>query len=143
MKQPYPQDLQDGLDNFRSAAQKLAMSWAARLQEPAPTVYHYTNDAGLKGILESGRVWLTNVFKLNDPSEVYHGFSRAIDTLKRKASTGQPEHKKFADGLDAFIRRHGIEKLSHYFICSFSSCGDDLGQWQKASGFAKQKSLRP
>ena len=130
MKPPYPQDMRDALDNFRSAAEGLVSSWTRTLQAPAPTIYHYTNDVGLRGVLQSGQFWLTNIFKLNDPSEIYHGFFCAIDLLKSKASTGQPEHKNFADRLRGFIDRHGIEKLGHFFICSFSSSGDDLGQWR-------------
>jgi hypothetical protein len=34
---------------------------------PPPIIYHYTNDAGLRGILESGKLWLTDIFDLNDP----------------------------------------------------------------------------
>jgi len=127
MKPSYPQDMRDALDNFRSVVEGLVSSWARTLQAPASTIYHYTDDAGLRGILQSGQLWLTNIFKLNDPSEIYHGFFRAIDLLKSKASNSQPEHTKFADGLGGFIDRHGIEKLGQFFICSFSSSGDDLG----------------
>lgn len=31
---------------------------------------------------------------------------------------------------ERFLRRVGPERSGHYFICSFSSCGDDLGQWR-------------
>jgi hypothetical protein len=36
-------------------------------------VYHYTNDDGLQGITCGGKLWLSNVFKLNDPSELKYG----------------------------------------------------------------------
>ena len=122
--------MRDALDAFCREAETLVASWVKVLGEPAPTIYHYTNDVGLRGILETGQLWVTDIFKLNDPSEVYHGFSRAVDILKSKAANGPPERKKFADGLVAFVKRNGIEKLGHYFVCSFSSCGDDLGQWR-------------
>jgi hypothetical protein len=45
-------------------------------------IYHYTNSAGLKGILESGNLWFSDIFGLNDPSELRHGLGCAIDILK-------------------------------------------------------------
>jgi hypothetical protein len=119
IKQLYPQDMRDALDLFCREAQNLVAEWVKALSEPAPLIYHYTNDAGLRGILETGQLWLTDIFKLNDPSEVYHGFSRAIDILKVKVANGPPECIKFAGGLSAFIERNGIERIGQYFICSF------------------------
>jgi hypothetical protein len=130
IKQPYPQDMRDALDVFCRKAQNLVVKWVKTLSEPAPLIYHHTNDVGLRGILETGQLWLTDIFKLNDPSEVYYGFSRAVDILKIKVASGPPECIRFADGLIAFVERNEIEKLGHYLICSFSSCGDDLGQWR-------------
>lgn len=49
------------------------------------TVYHYTDDVGLSGILETGKLRLSNLFKLNDPSELRHGLSIASDILKTRA----------------------------------------------------------
>ncbi len=36
------------------------------IDTPAPSlIYHYTNDCGLRGILESGQLWFTDIFNLN------------------------------------------------------------------------------
>jgi hypothetical protein len=52
--------------------------------EPAPNiVYHYTDDAGLRGIIESGTLWYTDVSYLNDPSEFKYGVSIATNVLER------------------------------------------------------------
>jgi hypothetical protein len=45
---------------------------------PPDIIYHYTDDAGLRGILESGKLWFTDIFKLNDPSELRHGLELAF-----------------------------------------------------------------
>ncbi len=84
----------------------------------------------LKGILESGRFWLTNIFSLNDPSELSHGFSHAVNVLNALASAGPPESKFFAEQFRAFGTQGGIQASAHYFVCSFSADGDDLGQWR-------------
>jgi hypothetical protein len=80
--------------------------------------------------LEAGQVWLTDIFNLNDPSEVCHGFSHAINILKSKVADGPPERKTFSEDLEGFFQQGGIQRSGHYFMCSFSSCGDDLGQWR-------------
>jgi hypothetical protein len=116
----YPQDMRDALDVFSQGAENLVAGWVKTLGAPAPVIYHYTNDVGLHGILESSQLWLTDIFRLNDPSEVDHGFSRAIDVLKRKVASGPQDRGKFAEGLAGFAKRYGIEKLGKFFICSFS-----------------------
>jgi hypothetical protein len=45
-------------------------------------LYHYTNGQGLRGILESGRVWFTDYQHLNDPSELTHGIEVAHDMIR-------------------------------------------------------------
>lgn len=128
----YPQDMRHALDQFRDDAEQIISSFVKTLesQKPPPIIYHYTDDVGLRGILETGQLWLTNIFNLNDPSELSHGLSHAVRILNRKAASGPPESKLFAKDLAAFIQRGGIRKSGHYFMCSFSSRGDDLGQWR-------------
>ena len=64
-----PQDMQDALSRLRSDAEQIVSTFATALESyhPEPTIYHYTNYVGLRGIIESGRLWLTNIFDLNDP----------------------------------------------------------------------------
>jgi len=57
-------------------------------------------DVGLRGILETGQLWLTDVFSLNDPSELNHGFSLLLKALLNKAVS--PDAKNFAQGLVDF-----------------------------------------
>jgi hypothetical protein len=127
-----PADMVAELGTFDKAAERLSAAFVKALEaKPPPTmIYHYTNDAGLRGILESGKIWLTDVFSLNDPSELSHGFSQAIDIMKRRAADGPPETKTFAQIVEAFGTQGGLRAVAHYFTCSLSSDGDDLGQWR-------------
>lgn len=125
------QDVQDALRQFRSEAEKVIESFVQTLpKEPPPIIYHYTNEAGLRGILETGQIWLTDIFRLNDPSELRHGLGHALEMLKTGIVNGSPEFSGFARGLETFFRHVGVEECGHFFLCSFSSCGDDLGQWR-------------
>ncbi len=140
MPKPHlPLELQIELDNFGYEADQIIESFFVAVKREQPQIiYHYTDDIGLRGILESGQLWLTDAFNLNDPSELRPGFSHAVDILNRKAD--DELSKTFAEQFAAFGSQGGIEKSAHYFICSFSSCGDDLGQWRayadKGRGYA-------
>ncbi len=125
-----PPDMRTGLAKFDGEAQQIVEAFCRTLdsQEPPPIIYHYTNDIGLKGVLETGRLWLTDIFNLNDPSELQHGFSHAVEALNRKAAVGPPESKIFAKRFESF--KEGLPASAHYFVGSFSACGDDLGQWR-------------
>ena len=128
----YPQDMQDALDTFGRDAEQIITSFRKKLdlQKQPPIIYHYTNDVGLRGILETGQLWLTDIFNLNDPSELNHGFTRAIEVLNRLVANRSSESKEFARRLTYLAEQKGIQDSAHFFVCSFSSCGDDLGQWR-------------
>jgi DUF2971 family protein len=127
-----PSDMRAALDAFNQAAQEIINSKLGHLEsvEPPPMIYHYTNDLGLRGILESGQLWLTDIFALNDPSELKHGFSHAVDILSSKSANGPPESQIFVRHFADFGLQGAIPLGAHYFLCSFSSRGDDLGQWR-------------
>lgn len=137
-----PEDMQNSLARFNDRAERIVNSFLQTVEshEPPPLIYHYTNDIGLRGILESGEFWLTDMFSLNDPSELSHGFSLAIDALEKRVGSGFPAGKIFAKNFAAFAQQGSIPKTAHFFMCSFSSVGDDLGQWRACAdngrGFA-------
>jgi hypothetical protein len=92
-------------------------------------IYHYTNDNGLKGILE-GKLWLTDIFDLNDPSELKLGLKYFVKALENKIFDGYPEGKRLAECFKILGYKEIIEKTAHYFVLSFSKFPDDLGQWR-------------
>jgi len=96
---------------------------------PPAVIYHYTDESGLRGILQSGKLWLTDIFCLNDPSELRHGIRLALDILRQEADKGPPELKLFHKNL-AQVVTGNLEVTAHYFICCFSDTGEDLGQWR-------------
>ena len=126
-----PQDMKNALIEFDTTADGIVRSFidTVESQEPPEIIYHYTNDVGLKGILESGQLWLSDIFSLNDPTELSHGFSYAVNRLNAKAHTGPPESHLFAKRFSAVVEG-GVQGTAHYFVCSLSSDGDDLGQWR-------------
>jgi hypothetical protein len=127
-----PPDMRTALQKFDTAAEAVLGAFVLRIEgQPIPKfIYHYTNDAGLRGILESGAIWITDIFNLNDPSELKHGFSHAARILDEKAATGPPESRTFARIFREFVNQGGIHASAHYFVASLSRNGDELGQWR-------------
>lgn len=126
-----PKDLNRVLADFEDTLRRVFDTLLNRLNtsKPPEFIYHYTNDSGLHGILESGRLRLSNIFSLNDPSELSHGFSHAITILENITKNGPPEARNFAEKFSLFCP-DGIERSAYHFVCSFSSNDHDLGQWR-------------
>jgi len=126
-----PQDMKNAIAKFDATAEGIVKSFleTVELQEPPEIIYHYTNDVGLRGILETGRLWLSDIFSLNDPSELSHGFSNAASILNSRAARGPQESQVFAKRFAA-LHQKGIQMSAQFFVCSFSSEGNDLGQWR-------------
>jgi len=127
-----PPDMESDLEAFDRSCDALASQFVRELETepPPPILYHYTDDAGLKGILESGTLRLTDVSNLNDPSELNHGFSHAVEIINRRAAAGPLESKIFAQQFERFLIDGGIDTVAHYFVGCFSAAGDELGQWR-------------
>jgi hypothetical protein len=122
----------DALEEFAGEAMRIVTSFVTELEALPipPRIYRYTNDAGLLAILRSGTLWLTDIFDLNDPSELRHGFEQAAKILTERAATGARETQYFAKEFERFLLAGGVEAAAHFFVCSFSKWGDELGQWR-------------
>lgn len=109
--------------------------------EPSkPEIAHYTNDLGLAGILGSGTLRFTNVFDLNDPSEIEHGFSHAVKTLNNLSINGSPLEKQFSQRFND-LYKDKLKGTANYYVCSFSAECDDLGQWRSYADNGKGYAL--
>ena len=137
-----PSKMAQAILKYDAEATKILQAFlnTVEARKPPPILYHYTNDAGLAGIIEGGKLWFSDIFAQNDPSELRHGLGIAIDLLKSKATDARPEIATFASMFERFDLDAGIEAAGHFFICCFSADGDDLGQWRayadNGQGFA-------
>jgi hypothetical protein len=103
--------------------------------EPAPErIYHYTDDAGFRGVLEYGNLWCTDPAYLNDPSEVKYGVSMAADMLAGYAMGAPAEVQIFAHDFRRYETH--VENVAHFVVLSFSTNGNDLEQWH---GYANKR----
>jgi hypothetical protein len=91
----------------------------------APVVWHYTNRAGLEGILGSHTIWASDATTMNDPLELQHGHQVIEDALARARLA-----TNVADG----VRRHldfarEVMNRGTTFVLSACTNGDSLPQW--------------
>jgi hypothetical protein len=127
-----PKDLQDVIVEFEQETDNIVNSFCNKMDSATPPgiIYHYTDASGLQGILESGKIRLTDIFNLNDPSELKHGCEPMISMLKSAAERSgssdlQLISKIFSDEINGLV-----ERITHLFVCCFSHDGNDLGQWR-------------
>lgn len=132
MKESYiHNDLGIALAGFQRTADQIVDSLrkSVEMRPSQSLIYHYTDDIGLKGIIESGQLWLSDIFSLSDPSELSHGLSHAAKILNSKTENGPTDAKAFSEKFANFCK-DGVQESAHYFVCSFSYDDDDLGQWR-------------
>ncbi len=112
--------------------------------QPDVSWYHYTDVAGLAGILESRSLWATNIGYLNDPLEVEYARGFCGQFLVNRM---QSEHIESFTTLLEGVRRNltGYSDLLFpdelQFAISFSLDGDLLSQWRAYADHGRGYSL--
>jgi hypothetical protein len=104
--------------------------WIKHLEQqqfkPTQPLYHYTDAAGLLGILQTGQVWFTSMYHVNDPSEVHFGRQLAIQALLH-LDGGLGE---FCEDYQQQISRRDFRTKFEPFVACFSREPNTLGQWR-------------
>jgi hypothetical protein len=92
-------------------------------------IYHYTSPEGLRGIIDSGELWLTNTAFVNDTTE-----GIALKKKRILIKESYLENKFVQTAWSRFINGKDIEDNVHYMI-SFSKKKDSLDQWRAYGGY--------
>jgi hypothetical protein len=103
----------------------------AFIVEPPEHLYHYTDVAGLHGILRSNELWATNAVFVNDSTELLH----SLLLLKRIIESPTPDDVDAGiPNADAdAIMMHVLANLAEFFdvfIVCFCTSRDLLSQWR-------------
>jgi hypothetical protein len=132
------------MDDPDVAGRRAMLDWLARRinadRPAAPEVlWHYTDAAGLQGILTSERLWATQTRFLNDSKEIAYGAELATRALAAYDVAGRkPETARFVRGLgnpDWRIIQNFFDKTLDVFVACFCSDGDLLSQWRAYAGW--------
>ena len=103
---------------------------------PKNTLWHYTNQKGLLGIVQSQALWATHHQYLNDRTE----FTLAQNLIRhevnlRLATSPLAGIKESQENYLKTLIKH-LELPFHgafIFVCSFSEVANDLSQWRAYS----------
>lgn len=108
-------------------------SFTERFGVPTPsTLYHYSGQTGLLGIVQTRELWATKIQYMNDATE----FGLALGMMRQElenisTSTHHPGQKAAAIKLQKSLQ--GIEDINIFAAC-FCEKGDLLSQWRGYAG---------
>lgn len=96
--------------------------------QPPESIFHYTTQRGILGIVENHAMWATQVHFLNDKNEVLLTFKLLERELKKLA--GKAQTPKLKSILNEIRRNLPRIDQGHICISSFCEVGDLLSQWR-------------
>jgi hypothetical protein len=105
----------------------------------AERIYHYTTANGLKGIIESKRLWATDVWFMNDTAEATYGLYAIERFLNTRENTTQDSENAVRQEAADIIRSWREQDPYRNYIACLSENGDQLSQWRaygSAIGFS-------
>jgi hypothetical protein len=121
----------DPLDVAMSGIVADALSDWDRIQGDVPEMlYHYTDVAGLIGILSSSSVWATNLRFMNDAEELAHSWRLMLDVLHE--AKGRARSRAQVELIEEIERAARSEWAGYpdFYATSFTENGDLLSQWR-------------
>jgi hypothetical protein len=135
-----------------SLKQELDSLYLERLDGDVPaTLFHYTDAAGLLGIIDSQKLWATHAFYLNDVTEISHTNELVEEIYLDLIEQAKPDENARLDHNHALWKyRDFLHRLSYktmrvkpnpdvYVVC-FCQDDDLLSQWReygnRGSGYA-------
>jgi hypothetical protein len=108
-------------------------------EKPPATLYHYTDQKGLLGIIKKKEIWASHHQCLNDSQEFLHAKSIIRAEINKRCASTNAESRSSFEKMRAALDGPGMEEVNLY-VASFSQDGDSLPQWRayggQVSGFA-------
>lgn len=93
-----------------------------------PRLYHYTDLAGLNGIVSRNDLWLTHVRFCNDDEELTHGQKVVAQTLAtEKTKAIPPEQHAYLEQVEELLEKPVPDGV---YICCFCAEDNLLSQWR-------------
>jgi Protein of unknown function (DUF2971) len=99
--------------------------------QPPHTLFHYTDAAGLMGIIESGVLRETHISFMNDSSEYLHAVSLLTQEIDQVRSTeSDPVRIGFLEEIREPVSRTRSQDAGPYFVTCLSAKENSLNQWR-------------
>jgi hypothetical protein len=121
---------------YRKFVSELAIELGVFDLKGIETVWHYTDGNGFLGILQSGRLYATQVSSLNDSRETEYATDLFRDEVRKAVveQAGNVEVISFFQSILEQIKEapgNPTQGISKFFVACFSTRADDLNQWSK------------
>lgn len=95
---------------------------------PKLLLHHYTSGPGLLGILAgTGALWASDVYSLNDASEVSHAFTLLKSAIHNSFKSDSERLENAVEPINEFLDRYS---RSSVHVTCFSAVADSLTQWR-------------
>lgn len=102
---------------------------------PGEGLYHYTDLAGLQGMVSRSDIWLTNSRYSNDGEEMTHGYRVAGEVIEAERGAAVAGGKQdMATYLDSVWELLATPPAEGVYICCFCLSGNLLSQWRGYGG---------
>ena len=117
---------------------RLGREWMQRYAEglgPVPPLFHYTGAPGVRGILNTDRIWASGAQHMNDWMEVVYGYNIMMTTLREVVgSSSLPQHAQtiFAEVLR--VMEQPDSPFVDAYFAAFCEKGNLLSQWRAYAG---------
>ncbi|MEP6755330.1 MAG: DUF2971 domain-containing protein [Chthonomonadales bacterium] len=116
-----------------------------------PVLYHYCDLGGLKGMLESGNIWATNIEDLADETELRYGTDKVANEVlneSRNLIHGNIDLARVANAVRVFPSILDMMRVyedvpsasflnNEFYVSCFSSARDSLPGWNSFSDRGK------
>src|SRR5262245_44571126 len=90
-------------------------------------LYHYTDLAGFKGIVDTGDLWLTHLRFSNDNEELTHGIEVVSRKLEERLKNDSLERQGYLQRLKELLDQPVADGV---YICCFCQSNNLLSQWR-------------
>jgi hypothetical protein len=106
-------------------------------RKPAGTLYHYTTQKGLLGILSCNEIWATHTQYLNDTREYRHAIGVVTDEIDKRLDGACGDGRRILEDMAESVRG-GLWGLGDQWVnvcvISFSEDPDSLSLWRAYGG---------
>jgi hypothetical protein len=104
------------------------------IHTPPETLWYYTTGGTFAQILESQKIWSTQIACLNDHTEFRHAVNLVREAIRAYNAEGHDDDTRWiANFVDLWLTDDGANN-SWFFVMCMSEAEDDLSQWRSYGG---------
>lgn len=107
---------------------------------PTVSLYHYTSEEALVGILRHEKLWCFSHLHQSDPKEFEYSLAGALDVIRQVGKSEDFWTRHFCGCLEDMLVTNGLASPFDFYLFSLSRHRDDPGQWRQygrnGEGFA-------